>query len=211
MVTAVVSGVLFGLAPAWRSAQADPQNALKAQGRSVVGRSRRGVGWALVAGQVALSFVLLTSARSTAQFVPESHHDTCRLPAQRRAAGQHGVERHQCRTHRCHSRAAARVAGGAVGGVLDDDTARQRRRNHHGCSRRRAGDRQDRRPVGDQPRQRELLRHDGHAIASGQGHQLGRQRDITAGGTDQREGGAQTVRLRRSDREDGCEGASRPR
>ncbi|HEY3932981.1 MAG TPA: ABC transporter permease [Gemmatimonadales bacterium] len=62
MVTAVTSGVLFGLAPAWRSAQADPQAALKAQGRSVVGRSRRGIGWALVAGQVALSFVLLTSA-----------------------------------------------------------------------------------------------------------------------------------------------------
>jgi putative ABC transport system permease protein len=62
MVTAVASGVLFGLAPAWRSAQADPQNALKAQGRTVVGRSRRGAGWALVAGQVALSFVLLTSA-----------------------------------------------------------------------------------------------------------------------------------------------------
>jgi putative ABC transport system permease protein len=62
MVAAVTSGVLFGLAPAWRSANADPQGALKAQGRSVVGRGRRGVGWALVAGQVALSFVLLTSA-----------------------------------------------------------------------------------------------------------------------------------------------------
>ncbi len=60
--TAVISGILFGLAPAWRSAHADPQSALKAQGRSVVGRPGRGVGWALVAGQVALSFVLLTSA-----------------------------------------------------------------------------------------------------------------------------------------------------
>ncbi|HEX3926994.1 MAG TPA: ADOP family duplicated permease, partial [Gemmatimonadales bacterium] len=59
---ALLSGILFGLAPAWRSAQADPQAALKAQGRSVVGRGRRRVGWALVAGQVALSFVLLTSA-----------------------------------------------------------------------------------------------------------------------------------------------------
>jgi len=59
---ALLSGILFGLAPAWRSARTDPQAALKAQGRSVVGRSRRGVGWALVAGQVALSFVLLTSA-----------------------------------------------------------------------------------------------------------------------------------------------------
>lgn len=61
-LAALISGILFGLAPAWRSAQADPQAALKAQGRSVVGRSRRHVGWALVAGQVALSFVLLTSA-----------------------------------------------------------------------------------------------------------------------------------------------------
>ena len=62
ILAALCSGVLFGLAPAWRSAQADPQAALKAQGRNVVGRSRRGVGWTLVAGQVALSFVLLTSA-----------------------------------------------------------------------------------------------------------------------------------------------------
>jgi predicted permease len=61
-LAALISGVFFGLAPAWRSAQADPQAALKAQGRSVVGRSRRRVAWALVAGQVALSFVLLTSA-----------------------------------------------------------------------------------------------------------------------------------------------------
>jgi predicted permease len=59
---ALFSGILFGLAPAWRLASGDPQAALKAQGRSVVGHSRRGVGQALVAGQVALSFVLLTSA-----------------------------------------------------------------------------------------------------------------------------------------------------
>ena len=62
VLAALFSGILFGLAPAWRSARADPQAALKAQGRSVVGRSRRGVGWALVAGQVALSFVLLSAA-----------------------------------------------------------------------------------------------------------------------------------------------------
>jgi putative ABC transport system permease protein len=61
-LAALISGVFFGLAPAWRSAQADPQAALKAQGRSVVGRSRRRLAWTLVAGQVALSFVLLTSA-----------------------------------------------------------------------------------------------------------------------------------------------------
>src|ERR1017187_2263505 len=62
ILAALISGIAFGLAPAWRSAHTDPQGALKAQGRSVVGRSRRRVGWALVAGQVALSFVLLTSA-----------------------------------------------------------------------------------------------------------------------------------------------------
>ena len=62
IAVALISGVIFGLAPAWRSAQADPQAALKAGGRSVVGRSRRGIGWTLVVGQVALSFVLLTSA-----------------------------------------------------------------------------------------------------------------------------------------------------
>ncbi len=61
-VVALLSGVLFGLAPAWRSAQSDPQEALKSQGRSVVGPSRRGAGWALVGAQVALSFVLLTGA-----------------------------------------------------------------------------------------------------------------------------------------------------
>jgi predicted permease len=61
-LAALLSGVLFGMAPAWRSAQSDPQAALKAQGRSVVGRGHRHLGWALVAGQVALSFVLLTAA-----------------------------------------------------------------------------------------------------------------------------------------------------
>jgi predicted permease len=59
---ALASGACFGLAPAWRSAHTDPQIALKAHGRSVVGRGRRQASWVLVAGQVALSFVLLTTA-----------------------------------------------------------------------------------------------------------------------------------------------------
>ena len=130
--------------------------------RSLAPRSRMGAG-----GRAGGAVIRAADVGDVAaQFVPESDDDTCRLPAQWRAAGQHGTERHGCGTHRRHSRTAARVAGGAVGGVLDDDAARQRRRNLHGCSRRRAGDRQDRRPVGDQPRQRELLRDDGHASAS---------------------------------------------
>ena len=58
-----LTGVLFGLAPAWRAASADPQQALKAGGRSAsgsFGASRlRG---ALVAAEVGLGTVLLVTA-----------------------------------------------------------------------------------------------------------------------------------------------------
>jgi predicted permease len=60
---AVVTGVLFGLAPAWRAARTDPQLAMKVGGRGVV-RGDRGqrIGKTLVAGQVALSLVLVAGA-----------------------------------------------------------------------------------------------------------------------------------------------------
>src|SRR5262249_44654274 len=54
---------LFGLAPAWRAGQVDPQVAMKAQGHGVAeGHSRFSGGKALVIVQVALSLVLLTGA-----------------------------------------------------------------------------------------------------------------------------------------------------
>jgi predicted permease len=60
---ALMTGVLFGLAPAWRATRLDPQVALKANGRGVAeGHSRFTVGKALVVGQLALSLVLVIGA-----------------------------------------------------------------------------------------------------------------------------------------------------
>jgi predicted permease len=59
---AVFTGLLFGLAPAWRAGRVSPQAAMKAQGRGVAEGSRFSAGKALVAGQVALSLVLIVGA-----------------------------------------------------------------------------------------------------------------------------------------------------
>jgi putative ABC transport system permease protein len=60
---ATVTGLLFGLMPAWRAGRVDPQVAMKAQGRGVAeGHSRFGLGRALVVAQVALSLVLIVGA-----------------------------------------------------------------------------------------------------------------------------------------------------
>jgi predicted permease len=58
-----VTGLLFGLVPAWRAGRVDPQAAMKAQARGVAeGHSRFGLGKALVMAQVALSLVLIVGA-----------------------------------------------------------------------------------------------------------------------------------------------------
>jgi predicted permease len=63
ILIATVTGLLFGLVPAWRAGRVDPQAAMKAQGRGVAeGHSRFGMGKALVAIQVALSLVLIVGA-----------------------------------------------------------------------------------------------------------------------------------------------------
>jgi len=60
---AMLTGMLFGLAPAWRATRIDPQAALKANGRGVAeGHSRFTIGKALVVGQIALSLVLVIGA-----------------------------------------------------------------------------------------------------------------------------------------------------
>ena len=60
---AVTTGLLFGLAPAWRSVRVDPQAALRASGRGVAeGHTRFTIGKALVIGQIALSLVLVIGA-----------------------------------------------------------------------------------------------------------------------------------------------------
>jgi putative ABC transport system permease protein len=59
----VATALLFGVAPALRSTRLTPAAALREQSRNVVaGRSRLGLGQALVALQVALSFVLVFGA-----------------------------------------------------------------------------------------------------------------------------------------------------
>ena len=63
LAVAVATGILFGLAPAWRVSRIDPQAALKSNGRGVVeGHSRFAIGKMLVVGQIALSLVLVVGA-----------------------------------------------------------------------------------------------------------------------------------------------------
>jgi putative ABC transport system permease protein len=60
---AITTGLLFGIVPAWRSANVDPQQAMRGAGRGVTDGSRRfSLVKMLVAGQVALSLVLLIAA-----------------------------------------------------------------------------------------------------------------------------------------------------
>ncbi|HEV8144733.1 MAG TPA: ABC transporter permease, partial [Bryobacteraceae bacterium] len=60
---ALLTGLLFGLAPAWRGTRVQPQIAMKENARGLVeGRSRFSAGKLLVMAQVALSLVLLTAA-----------------------------------------------------------------------------------------------------------------------------------------------------
>jgi putative ABC transport system permease protein len=59
----VITGVLFGLGPAWLKARRDPQGALKAGGRTMTGSlARRRLGGVLMALQLALAMVLVTGA-----------------------------------------------------------------------------------------------------------------------------------------------------
>ena len=56
----LLSGILFGLGPAWRSTRTDLDSALKSESRSVgYNPARRWLGRSLIAGQVALSMLLL--------------------------------------------------------------------------------------------------------------------------------------------------------
>jgi predicted permease len=58
----VLTGLLFGLAPAWRATRFDLTPALKDTGRSSAGYSRSWLGKSLVVAQVALSLLLLIGA-----------------------------------------------------------------------------------------------------------------------------------------------------
>ena len=59
---ALVTGLLFGLMPAWRLARTDPQASIKSGARVVEGHTRFSVGKALVVLQVAISLMLVVGA-----------------------------------------------------------------------------------------------------------------------------------------------------
>ena len=59
---AVTTALLFGTVPALRGTRIEPGEAIKEQGRSIVGESRLGFGSLLVVAQVALSLVLVVGA-----------------------------------------------------------------------------------------------------------------------------------------------------
>ncbi len=60
-LAAILTGILFGLAPAWRCAREDPISVLQQNPRSVAGAAGK-LGKALIVSQVALSLVLLMGA-----------------------------------------------------------------------------------------------------------------------------------------------------
>jgi predicted permease len=63
IAVAVLTAVLFGLAPAWRATRVDPQATLKSGGRGLVGAdTRHWIARSLVVGQVALSLALVAAA-----------------------------------------------------------------------------------------------------------------------------------------------------
>ncbi|UCC47783.1 MAG: FtsX-like permease family protein, partial [Gemmatimonadota bacterium] len=62
IAVATVTGILFGLAPAWHSTRVDPQTAMRGAGRGQVGETRQRFARGIVVGQVALSLVLVVAA-----------------------------------------------------------------------------------------------------------------------------------------------------
>ena len=59
---AVLTGLIFGIAPAWRASSVDPQFAMKVNARGVIEGSKLGAGKVLVMAQVALSMLLAVGA-----------------------------------------------------------------------------------------------------------------------------------------------------
>ncbi len=62
VIVAILTGLLFGVAPAWRASGVQPLAAMKANSRGVIEGARFGLGKVLVMAQVALSLVLVAGA-----------------------------------------------------------------------------------------------------------------------------------------------------
>ena len=75
LTVSVLTGILFGIAPAWMASRADPVEALRGANRSVGGRGS----WAqksLVIGQSAMSLVLLSAAALLGQSLRNLQHQS---------------------------------------------------------------------------------------------------------------------------------------
>ncbi|SPF41370.1 Permease [Candidatus Sulfopaludibacter sp. SbA4] len=59
---AILTGLLFGIAPAWRGTRVDPQSAMKAHARGAIEGTKLGLGQVLVMAQIALSLLLVVGA-----------------------------------------------------------------------------------------------------------------------------------------------------
>ncbi|HEX5436953.1 MAG TPA: FtsX-like permease family protein, partial [Gemmatimonadaceae bacterium] len=107
IAVALGTGLLFGLAPAWRSTRVEPQTAMKSGGRGVTeGHSRFALGRVLVMSQVALSLVLLTGAglmvgtfRSLATLDPGFQRDQVLLASADLRNAHHSAQRQRQFSH----------------------------------------------------------------------------------------------------------------
>lgn len=72
-VVALVTGILFGVAPAWMTANADPADALRGANRAI-GRQRSWTQKSLVVAQAALSLILLCAAGLLTQSLRNMQH-----------------------------------------------------------------------------------------------------------------------------------------
>lgn len=71
----VLTGMVFGIAPAWMTSYADPAEALRGSGRSV-GAGRSWAQMSLVISQIALSLVLLSAAAMLSQSLRNLEHQS---------------------------------------------------------------------------------------------------------------------------------------
>jgi putative ABC transport system permease protein len=73
LVVSMLTGVLFGMVPAWMTSRADPAEALRGAGRAV-GAGRSWAQKALVVAQIAVSLVLLSAATLLARSLQNLEH-----------------------------------------------------------------------------------------------------------------------------------------
>jgi predicted permease len=73
LAVSVITGVLFGIAPAWMTSHTDPADALRGAGRSV-GAGRSWVQKSLVIAQITVSVVLLSAAAMLSQSLRNLEH-----------------------------------------------------------------------------------------------------------------------------------------